>query len=148
MTPRRLDRVLGIRKRAEREQAQALGQAMRAERERAAEADAAAERLEACMRQVSDTLGSAPRAGMLHNLGLTIRAAARALEDTAAAREAASETVARQQEHWVERRRDRRAIEKLTERRAEEERVRAGRAEQSRIDAFEHHRRSGGGGRA
>jgi flagellar export protein FliJ len=147
MTARRLDRVLRIRARAEREQAQALGRAMRDEREKTAEADAASERLEACVRQVAEALGGAPRAGMLSNLALTIRAAARALEDRHEAVQEAAANVEGEQQRWMERRRDRRAIEKLTERRAEEDRAREGRAEQSVLDAFEHHRRSTGGGR-
>ncbi len=115
----RLQRVLGVRESFEKMRAAELAQAAAAERDATAARDAAEARLEA--RRASSTLGTGATmtAGMLHNLGLTVRAAdheATVAEDTrAAAHDAAEESGDR----YLDARRDRRVLERLRDGRHE-----------------------------
>lgn len=130
----RLDRVLRLRERAEREQARALGEALREEAAREAEARAAAERLARAAEQIGAADGHELPAGALANLRLARGAAE---EQVDAARERVDEAgrqVDEERERWHEKRRDVRTLEKLREHRHEEWKLDETRREQKQSD--------------
>ncbi|MDM7917157.1 MAG: hypothetical protein QUU85_18090, partial [Candidatus Eisenbacteria bacterium] len=77
----RLDRVLDLRQREEKERARELGRALRAERSRKEALEEAEEKLGRCGEQISETAeAGVTQAGVLHNLDLAIKAAAGEVE--------------------------------------------------------------------
>jgi flagellar export protein FliJ len=113
----RLERLLQFRTRAERERAQALGLALRAEQDRREARDEAARRLGRVGEQLAGDGVSITSAGALCNLGLTVEAAADRVE---AAERCHHESLARvesEQERYGEARKERRIVERLREHR-------------------------------
>lgn len=143
----RLDRVLNLRFRTERERARILQEAIRCQRDRRMEREEAEERLDRCGSQVAEAANAPTRAGTLHNLGLAVIAAADRLEAAEDSLRTAEETLQEEQERFTEARKDRRVIEKLRERRHEDWSVETSRFEQRTIDAIAQQRRAAGGER-
>jgi len=132
--PFRLDRLLDLRHRSEKERAEALGRALRDEAERREAMERAEARLRESRDQAQPRAGAARPAGTLHNLGLTIAAAAQHADAAAASREAAERAVAGERVRYQEARRDRRVIERMREKRCEDWIREADRTEQREID--------------
>jgi hypothetical protein len=85
----RLERLLDLRSTAERERAQALGQAMRKEESQRLALDEASERLGSCGDQIAGVLDNVAPAGALTNLRLAIEAAMRQVDSAALSHQAA-----------------------------------------------------------
>jgi flagellar export protein FliJ len=128
----RLEQLFQLRTKMEQQRAKALARAVREEQERRAAVEAANARLERCGDQLA-TPGVAT-AGALRNLGLTVEAAARQLEQANGAHRAAQDAVGEHELQFGEARRDRRVIERLRERRQAAFEVERSRAEQKEID--------------
>jgi flagellar FliJ protein len=130
----RLERVLELRHRLEKEHAQAVGRALREEEARRQALDAAAERLGRCGEQIAGAAGDLPTAGTLHNLGLALRAAADALANAEVRHRDAVASVEQEQERFGEARRERRVVERLREHEHERWAQESTRHEQSEAD--------------
>jgi flagellar export protein FliJ len=128
----RLEQLFQLRAKMEQQRAKALARAVRDEQDRRAAVDAANAMLERC----GDQIGAqgVATAGALRNLGLTVEAAARQLEQASGAHRAAVDAVGEQEQRFGEARRDRRVIERLRERRQAAFDVERSRAEQKEID--------------
>jgi len=139
----RLDRLLDLRSRKEREQAEALGRAMREEHERREALDDAQARLGAAQEQATATPGHVTLAGALRNLGLTVAAALRERDVAEVSATEAETVVDAERTRYESAQRDRRVIERLREKRYEDWTREAGRKEQQEMDglALERHRR-------
>lgn len=129
----RLERLFQLRAKLERQRAQDLARAVEDERERRATLDAAAARLDRCGQQVAEST-STISAGALRNLGITVEAAARRVEDAHGEHQAALDSVETQREQFGEARKERRIVERLRERRREAWDVEQGRKEQKELD--------------
>ena len=112
----RLERILALRARAERERARELGQALRDEESRREALREAVDRLRRCGEQAAGTEGAVTTAGTLRAIGLTVKAVADDLEAAADSHRAAEATLATEAERFGEARRDRRVVERLRER--------------------------------
>ncbi|HVP13954.1 MAG TPA: flagellar export protein FliJ [Terriglobales bacterium] len=130
----RLERILRLRSRAEREQTQVFGQALRAEQARREALEQAAARLERCEDQVSDALDSACPAGELRNLGLVMEAANRVVDSAARSHRDAVDRVQIEQDLLGRARMERRVVERLREKRHETWARETSREEQSEMD--------------
>ncbi len=140
----RLDRVLQLKQRAERDQARALGAALREEERRRAE-QREAEALAARAAEQLAKVGEQPLpAGALANLGLA-RDVADLGADAARERvEEAGQRVSEERGLYDEKRRDRRSMERLREHRHDEWRLEQSRSEQKESDAVRNERRQEG----
>ena len=132
-----LERLLHLRVRTEREQAQALGIALREEEERRRQLDAADSRLQHCAGQIGSS--AAVPAGMLRNLGLTVEAAAWQVEATRQAHDQSQEALAQEQLRYGHARVERRTLERLREQREETWHREATRDEQQTMDEVSRH---------
>lgn len=141
----RLERVLQLRSKAERERARALAQAMRDEEARRDALAEAAARLGRCGEQIADASGAGSRAGTLRNLGLTVAAAASEVEAAEVSHRAAVDVVEVEQQRFGEARKERRVVERLREQRETAFDQEVSREEQREIDSIAQHRRSTGG---
>jgi flagellar protein FliJ len=141
--PFRLDRLLDLRSRKERQQAEVLGRALREENARREALEQAQARLGEAREQAAPEPGRVSPAGALHNLGLTI-AAAQTQRDAAAKSQGEAEvTLAAERERYEATQRDRRVIERLREKRLEDWTREEGRKDQQEMDglALDRHRR-------
>lgn len=130
----RLQRILALRERAERERARELGHALRDEEARRQAVREAVTRLRRCGEQVSGAEGEVMTAGAMRVLGLTVKAAADELEAAADSHRAAEDTVAAESERFGQARMERRVVERLRERREAAWDEEASRHEQKEID--------------
>jgi flagellar FliJ protein len=141
--PFRLERLLDLRSRKEREQAEALGCAVRDEAARRAALAQAQAQLGAAQAQAAQAPGGVSLAGVLRNFGLTVTAA-ETQRDSAAERTAeAGQQVDAERDRYTSAQRDRRVIERLREKRFEDWTREEGRKEQQDMDglALDRHRR-------
>jgi len=134
--PFRLDRLLDLRHRTEKERAEALGRAAREEAERRDAKERAEVRLRDSREQAMPAAGAAQPAGALRNLGLAITAAAQHADATAAASDEARRALEGERHRYQEARRDRRVIERMREKRYEDWTREADRTEQREIDGL------------
>ncbi len=141
----RLERVLRLRSRAEREQAQVYGEAMRAEEARRLALAQAAERLERCGEQVSTALDGQCTAGALTNFQLVMDAASQGLDSAERSHRDALEQMQVEHERLGQARRERRVVERLREKRQEAWTQETSREEQRELDGVARHRWLGGG---
>jgi flagellar export protein FliJ len=142
----RLERLLELRSTAERERAQALGQAMRKEEVQREALDEASERLDSCGDQIADVLDSVAPAGALTNLRLAIEAAMRQVDSAALSHQAALDQMQQERELFSRARVERRVVERLREKRRAAWTEEASRAEQSEQDSIARNRRGTKGG--
>ena len=115
----RLERLLQFRARAERAQAQVLGQALREEEDRRDAMEEATDRLGRIGEQLAEGRASITSAGTLCNLGLTVKAAVGEIEAAERSHRESLEKVEAEQERYGEARKDRRVVERLREHRQE-----------------------------
>jgi len=137
----RLERLLQLRARNERERARRLGEALREEQEQRDVLAAAAANLGQCGQQIAEATGKVASAGMILNLGLAMDAAVNQVEAAEVSHRAAAESVVSEQEQFGRARMERRVIERLRERREDAWRTAAAREEQCEQDGLAHHRR-------
>jgi flagellar FliJ protein len=130
----RLERILALRARAERERARDLGEALRDEEARRTALREAVARLRRCGEQAQATAGEVTTAGALHAIGLTVKAVADDLEAAADSHRAAEAALTAETERFGEARRDRRVVERLRERREAAWDLDAARHEQKECD--------------
>ena len=130
----RLDRVLDLRARNERERARELGRALHAEEQRRMALAEASARLDRCGDQMAESSNGVVPAGTLQNLGLAIKAAANQMEAAEDAHRAAEVSVQQEQEKFGVARMERRIVERLKEKRQEAWLTQASREEQGEID--------------
>jgi flagellar export protein FliJ len=138
----RLERLLQLRSSAERERAQALGQAMRAEETQRLALEEASERLGNCGDQIAGVLDSVAPAGALTNLRLAIEAAMRQVDSAALSHQAALDQMQQERELFSQARVERRVVERLREKRHAAWTEEASRVEQSEQDSIARNRRS------
>lgn len=129
-----LERVLQLRSRAEREQAQKVGHALQAEEERKRALEAAQDQVGRAGEQIAGATSEVATAGALRNLGLTLHAAVQAREQAEQRHEDAKETVREEQERFGEARKERRVVERLREHQQERWTREASRREQAEVD--------------
>lgn len=138
----RLERLLDLRRKAERERAKALGDAVRAEETRRQDLENAELELDRAGEQATGAVGGVTTAGTLSNLRLAVRAAADRLEEVAESHREAEQGRDQEQERFGAARKDRRVVERLREKREETWKREVDRSEQSDIDEVA--RRRGG----
>lgn len=143
----RLDRILDLRAKTEKDRARHLRDAMLDERTRRRSLEEAAARLDRCAEQIMGAGSTVTTAGTMQNLGLTMKAAAGQVEVADASHQTAEETVRAEQEMFTEARKDRRVVERLREKRHGEWSVESSKFEQRQLDEIAHHRRAAGGNR-
>lgn len=141
----RLERLLELRSTAERERAQALGQAMRREEANRQALDEASERLGSCGDQIAGVLDNVAPAGALTNLRLAIEAAMRQVDSAALSHQAALDQMQQERELFSQARVERRVVERLREKRRAAWTEEASRVEQSEMDSVARNRRSTSG---
>jgi len=141
----RLERLLQLRSKAERERAQALGRAMRHEEAQRQALEEAAQRLDRCGEQISGVLGGVAPAGALTNLGLAVEAAARQVDSAADSHREAVGQTDEERERFGQARMERRVVERLKEKRQADWSLEASRTEQKEMDSVAHNRRASGG---
>jgi len=141
----RLERLLELRSTAERERAQALGQAMRKEETQRQALDAASERLGSCGAQIAGVLDNVAPAGSLTNLRLAIEAAMREVDSAALSHQAALDQMQQERELFSQARVERRVVERLREKRRAAWTEESSRVEQSESDSVARNRRSTSG---
>ncbi len=129
----RLDRVLGLRAAAERQQASVLGRAAGAEAERRERTEASQSRLESVEDQAGARTGEVA-AGVLRAYGLALDAARSQVEADLTALHAAAQLREVEAAKFAEARRARRVLERLRQRRAEDWAQDAARQEQGAMD--------------
>ncbi len=141
--PFRLDRLLSLRSRKEREQGEVLGRALRDEAARCEALEQAQAQLGHAQQQATPGQGDVLLAGVLRNLGLTVTAAETQRDSAAGSRDAAVLQVEAERERYTTAQRDRRVIERLREKRLEDWTREQGRKEQQEMDglALDRHRR-------
>jgi len=142
----RLDKVLQLRARLEREQAGVLGRALHDEETRRKALEEACAHLDRCGEQISERTNGIVEAGTLRNLGLAVKAAAGGVQDAEDEHRAAEVSVQEEQEKFSLARMERRIVERLKERRREAWNVEATREEQRECDgvAAQRHTREQG----
>ena len=139
----RLDRLLDLRSLKEREQAAVLGRALQDETASREALENAQERLGEAREQAAPGPGRVSAAGTLHNLGLTVAAAATQRDEAAVSQGDAERTLEAERDRYEATQRDRRVVERLRENRLEDWTREAGRKEQQETDgvALDRHRR-------
>ena len=141
----RLERLLELRSTAERERAQALGQAMRREESQRLALEEASERLGSCGDQIAGVLDNVAPAGALTNLRLAIEAAMRQVDSAALSHQAALDQMQQERELFSQARVERRVVERLREKRRAAWTEEVSRVEQSEQDSVARSRRSASG---
>jgi flagellar FliJ protein len=141
----RLDRLLSLRSRAEREQARALAGALREEEARRAALAEAAARLDRSCNQMAEAAGSVARAGTLCHLGLAMARAAESVRSAEETHQEAVDCVEAEQDRFGQARKDKRVIERLRERRSDSWRAEVERHEQREMDSVARQRHARGG---
>ena len=141
----RLERLLELRSTAERERAQALGQAMREEETQRQALEEASERLGSCGDQIAGVLDGVATAGALTNLRLAIESAMRQVDSAAQSHQAALDQMQQERELFSQARVERRVVERLREKRRAAWTEEASRVEQSELDTIARNRRSTSG---
>lgn len=141
--PFRLDRLLDLRSRKEREQGEVLGRALRDEAAQREALERAQSQLGEAQQQASPEQGHVSLAGVLRNLGLTVTAAETQRDSAELSRDAAVQQVDAERERYAVAQRDRRVIERLREKRLDDWTREQGRKEQQEMDglALDRHRR-------
>jgi flagellar export protein FliJ len=132
----RLERLFRLRRTEERERTRALGLARRDEetlREAVAEATV---QLDRYGQQIVEDSNGTTTAGMLHNLSLTVEAAANRLRATEDSHRAAEEAVEIEQEKLGQAKKEYRIVERLRERRKDAWSREASREEQKEHDSL------------
>jgi flagellar protein FliJ len=139
----RLERLLDLRSRKERQQAETLGRALRDETASREALEQAQERLGAAREQAAPEPGHVTSAGTLRNLGLTVAAAMTRRDAAAVSQGEAEQALDAERERYEAAQRDRRVIERLREKRLEDWTRETGRKEQQEMDglALDRHRR-------
>ena len=137
----RLERLLELRSTAERERAQALGQAMRREESQRLALEEASERLGSCGDQIAGVLDNVAPAGALTNLRLAIEAAMRQVDSAALSHQAALDQMQQERELFSQARVERRVVERLREKRRAAWTEEVSRVEQSEMDSVARDRR-------
>jgi flagellar FliJ protein len=139
----RLDRLLDLRSRKERQQAETLGRALRDENAKREALEQAQERLGTAREQAVPEPGHLTAAGTLHNLGLTVAAAMTRRDAAAVSQSEAEKALESERERYEAAQRDRRVIERLREKRLEDWTRDTDRKEQQELDglALDRHRR-------
>lgn len=130
----RLDRFLKLREHAERERAEALGAAVRAEEESKQEAEAKAERVKAVADGITQQRALVATAGVLRNLGLVLEAAVQQAESAKHQHLNKKKETEAERELWDKARVERRIIERLKQRRRDAWASDAAREEQREMD--------------
>jgi flagellar export protein FliJ len=141
----RLERLLQLRSTAERERAQALGQAMRKEEAQRQALDEASERLGSCGDQIAGVLDNVAPAGAITNLRLAIEAAMRQVDSAALSHQAALDQMQQERDLFSQARVERRVVERLREKRRAAWTEEVSRVEQSEQDSVARSRRSTSG---
>ena len=139
----RLDRLLDLRSRKERQQAEMLGRALRDETASREALEQAQARLGAAREQAAPEPGRLTVAGTLRNLGLTVAAAMTRRDAAAVSQSEAESALETERERYEAAQRDRRVIERLREQRLEDWTRETDRKEQQEMDglALDRHRR-------
>jgi flagellar export protein FliJ len=132
----RLEKILQLRSRVERERAQALGRAMRAEQACREAVEEALSQLSRCNEQMAGSPEEVSTAGLLRNLGLTVEAAAQRLHLAERDHAEAVDERAEEQERFGQARIDRRVVERLREHQAAAHSLEASRHEQRELDGI------------
>ena len=132
----RLDRVLQLRARAEREQARALGDALREEAKRAEQVRDAESSLERSAEQIAEAGRTELPAGVLANLGFARHVAQVKCDVAKEDLDEAGRKVEEERGQFDEKRRDRRTIERLREQRHDEWQLDQSRQEQKETDGL------------
>jgi flagellar FliJ protein len=130
----RLDRLLKLRFRAERNRAQRLGLAIRnaeARRKAREEADA---HLDRCGEQMNETANGVNNAGNLRNLSLAVRVAAHQAKAAEDGQRQSEDAVRVEEERFGRARQERRVMERVRERRRKVWSIEAARKEQRDLD--------------
>ena len=140
----RLERLLQLRSKAERERAQALGRALRHEEAQRQALEEAAERLDRCGDQIADVLGGVAPAGALTNLGLTVAAAGRRVDSAEDSHREALDQMHVERERFGQARMERRVVERLKEKRHADWSQETARVEQKETDSVAHNRHGTG----
>jgi flagellar export protein FliJ len=141
----RLERILQLRSRAERERAQSLGHALRDEEARRRNLEEAAARLGRLGEQIADAAPAVANAGTLRNLELTVQAAASQVEAAEDSHRVAADVLEAEQERFNQARKERRVLERLREQRLAAWSAQAVREEQGEHDAIAQQRHASGG---
>ncbi len=139
----RLERLLDLRRKAERERAKALGDAVRAEETQRRDLENAERELGRAGEQATGAVGGVTTAGALSNLRLAVRAAATRLEGAAESHREAEQGRVQEQDRFGAARKDRRVVERLREKREETWKREVDRSEQSDIDEVARRQRGG-----
>ncbi len=140
----RLERLLQLRSKAERERAQALGRAMRHEEDQRQAVEEAARRLDRCGEQIADVLGGVAPAGALTNLGLAVEAAARQVDSAVDSHREAVDQTDEERERFGQARMERRVVERLKEKRQADWSLETSRREQKEMDSVARRRHGTG----
>jgi flagellar export protein FliJ len=130
----RLERFLRLRVHAERERAESLGAAVKAEEESRREAEARSDRVKAIVERASQELDALATVGVLRNRGLVLEAAVSQAVTAEDSHRDAQKTTDAERELWNKARVERRMIERLRARRKDEWAARAAKAEQRDTD--------------
>lgn len=115
----RLERVLELRHAAEKERARELAQALNEEESDREALHQGLVRLAGARAQLAGSTVSAPRAGTLQNLEMSITLLSRQAEELQASHERSLERLEAERQHYEQARRDRRVLERLREQRRE-----------------------------
>lgn len=115
----RLERVLELRQAAEKERARELAQALNEEESEREALRQGLVRLAEARTQLAGSAGSAPRAGTLRNLELSVTLLSRQAEELQTSHERSLERLEAERQHYEQARRDRRVLERLREQRRE-----------------------------
>jgi len=135
----RLERLLKLRARKERERARALGDAVKDELARRAALERESEKLGQVEAQVAER-GKVATAGMRVAMGLAVEAAAQRRDAAETSHRAAAEQVNEEKQRFGQARMERRVVERLRERREDAWRVDVSREEQVEHDRLATHR--------
>ncbi len=130
----RLDRFLKLRRHKERERAESLGAAVKAEEESRREAEDRAAHVKAIVEKAADETGSVSTAGAMRNRGLALEAAVHRAASAEDSHQDAKKATDVERERWDKARVERRMIERLRERRVGEWESGVARAEQKDTD--------------
>jgi flagellar export protein FliJ len=130
----RLERFLRLRVHAEREHAESLGAAVKAEEESRREAEARSKQMKAIVERASKVTDRLATAGALRNRGLVLEAAVSRAATAEDSHRDAQKMTDVERELWNKARVERRIIERLRARRASEWAAREAKAEQRDTD--------------
>jgi flagellar FliJ protein len=134
----RLERILRLRTQEEQARAAELGAARREEQAQRDRLDRAQQRLGRIGEQLAAGVSNVVAAGALHNLGLTVSAAADEIERASESHSEAELRLQTEEDRFGAARRDRRVVERLRERRKEGWLTESSRQEQREMDDLGH----------